>query len=227
MVALFEVYGAYLFVNKYTEVANTYKSILGFAVVGVFLLLNKFAWIMLYRAWSYKSGLDGEARVAKELEKLPNTYTVLQDVKLPNSYGNIDFVVLGPNGIWTIEAKNHSGNITYNGKELLRNGYAFEKNFIKQVHAEAFALKDLLQSTVDRSLYPQAHLVFSHRKVIMHFGEEPINEVVIIGVSWLVKNITNHQSQVTHTQEQIEEIINVLCNDRNMAKQPAQIELNS
>ncbi|HHT9139002.1 MAG TPA: nuclease-related domain-containing protein [Candidatus Wunengus sp. YC60] len=153
--------------------------------------------------------MDGEALVAEELKKLPDEYVVIQDVKIPNTKTNIDFVVLGTNGIFAIEVKSHEGNITYNGQELLRNGYSLKKNFLWQVRFEATSLTEYLHANVDRNLYANALLVFSSFKAKLRFGESPVTGVVIIGRAWLIKHITSHVAQQTLKSEYIEQIVSL------------------
>lgn len=62
-----------------------------------------------YRNW--KKGMAGEKQVSKTLRELDDSYYLLDDVKLSN-HGNIDHIVLGPNGIFAIETKNYRGKVT-------------------------------------------------------------------------------------------------------------------
>ena len=62
-----------------------------------------------YRNW--KKGMAGEKQVSKTLRELDDSYYLLDDVRLSN-HGNIDHIVLGPNGIFAIETKNYRGKIT-------------------------------------------------------------------------------------------------------------------
>lgn len=74
--------------------------------------------------YSWIRGLKGENIVFKCLETLPKDYFIFNDVKLPEKGGNIDHIVLGPNGIFVIETKNYSGKYTIKGNRWLyfKNG---------------------------------------------------------------------------------------------------------
>ena len=48
---------------------------------------------------SWNKGIKGESIVAEYLNQLPKDYYIFNDVKFPGSYGNLDHVVIGPNGI--------------------------------------------------------------------------------------------------------------------------------
>ena len=203
---MFLAYVVYLIVNYVYRSDKYIPTILAITMLFVYKVFNKQAWKFLYTASNFRQGLDGEALVAEELKKLPDEYIVIQDVKIPNMKSNIDFVVLSANGIFALEVKSHEGNITYNGKELLRNGYALEKNFLWQVRSEATSLTEYLQANIDRNLYVNALLVFSSSKAKMRFGESPVVGVVIIGRAWLMKHITSRATPNSLKPEHIEQI---------------------
>lgn len=50
-------------------------------------------------------GEMGESITQNIIKNLPSTYTCVEDVKLPNGFGNIDHIVVGPNGVFSIETK--------------------------------------------------------------------------------------------------------------------------
>ncbi len=64
-----------------------------------------------------KTGLGGEKKVFELINRLPRGYKILTDVKLVsgNKSSQIDFVIIGRNGIFIMEAKNMRGIIR--GKE--------------------------------------------------------------------------------------------------------------
>lgn len=62
-------------------------------------------------------GSVGEEIVAQHLEGLKGHYKIFNDVKIPGSFGNIDHVVIGTNGIFAIETKNYKGIIECHGDE--------------------------------------------------------------------------------------------------------------
>ncbi len=62
------------------------------------------------RAW--KTGSDGEERLAKFFEKeLPESAIVLHDRRIPGSRANIDHIVVAPSGVWVIDAKAYGGKV--------------------------------------------------------------------------------------------------------------------
>ena len=57
------------------------------------------------RAWA--QGALGEELMAQRLAELPDSFRVLHDRRIPGSRANIDHVVVGPTGVWVIDAKRY------------------------------------------------------------------------------------------------------------------------
>lgn len=62
------------------------------------------------------AGVEGEAAVLERLKTLPDDYTILNRVRLPdetltNGQRELDFIVAGPSGLWVIEVKNTPGHL--------------------------------------------------------------------------------------------------------------------
>ena len=77
--------------------------------------------------WS--RGHAGEQTVGAELERLrPLGFDVLHDVRWPGrKRANIDHVAIGPPGIFVVDSKNWSGNVTVQDGVLRQNGYRRER----------------------------------------------------------------------------------------------------
>src|SRR6266478_3409797 len=63
---------------------------------------------------SWRKGALGEWLAAETLKSLPNDYAVINDVT--KKLGNIDHVVIGPTGVYVINAKNWKGTVSADGK---------------------------------------------------------------------------------------------------------------
>src|SRR5689334_12696541 len=65
-------------------------------------------------ATKWAAGADRERRVADELAKLREAWTVLHDrlIRPGRSESNLDHVVVGPGGLFLVDTKNWSGNVT-------------------------------------------------------------------------------------------------------------------
>jgi Nuclease-related domain len=73
------------------------------------------------RAW--RIGADGEQAVADQLTKLGPRWRVLHAVRVGEQGSDIDHVVIGPGGVFTVNAKNHPDkSIWVGGETFLING---------------------------------------------------------------------------------------------------------
>jgi len=70
---------------------------------------------------SWIKGDIGERITSHHLKKLPKEFVVFNDVILPERYGNIDHVVVGPTGIFVIETKNYTGSYIIDGDDWYYN----------------------------------------------------------------------------------------------------------
>ena len=73
------------------------------------------------RAW--RVGADGEEEVARQLDKLPDGWCVLHAIPVGEKGSDIDHVIIGPGGVFTLNTKNHSGgNIWVAQNSFMVNG---------------------------------------------------------------------------------------------------------
>ena len=111
-----------------------------------------------YKTWG--KGAGAELISSKSLDELKvEGYFVIEDIQ--NEKGNVDLLCVGPTGIFVIEVKAHDGLISWSNG-LLRNGQPLEKDFIKQVHAEVFFIKEYLQKKLNNNFYVQGILEFNN-----------------------------------------------------------------
>jgi Nuclease-related domain len=125
----------------------------GIAVVAVFAiryiqlplvgLMITIGAIALFREhftrWSnWFVGKRGEVAIAEALKALPNDYMLLNDLMLPDGRGNVDHLVMGPNGLFVIETKNYSGFLKCVGDDWFVNGKK-HKSLSKQAKGNAVA----------------------------------------------------------------------------------------
>lgn len=91
-------------------------NLLGFVFAfGATATLAKEAWGRRATTEAWRVGAEGEERTARRLDRLEHDgYRVLHDARVPGSAANIDHVVVGPSGLFTIETKNYSGKVRIN-----------------------------------------------------------------------------------------------------------------
>jgi hypothetical protein len=116
----------------------------------LFILLA--AVLVVFIRWSAKrlnsflKGAEGEETVARILSFLPAGYTVFNDLQLDPDGPAFDHIVVGPTGLFVIETKNWSGDITFQNGQVLCNGRPPSRPPLKQVKEEAAALISHLSS---------------------------------------------------------------------------------
>lgn len=76
---------------------------------------------ILYFEWRYRShssfraqlqaGLRGQRRMLEILGPLDDRYYLINNLKLPDRADDIDHLIIGPNGVFALETKNHRGRI--------------------------------------------------------------------------------------------------------------------
>jgi hypothetical protein len=156
---------------------------------------------------SFRNGQKGESAVWYELEKLSDDFIIFQDVKI-GERGNIDFVVLGPTGLFTLEVKSHKGNINFNGTDLLKDNNVFERDVLSQTMAEALNLHSYLLVKTNQELFIEPVLVFSNYRARVHFGLNRVKNIFVIQKKYLKKLIYSQPEK--YSQELILKIENEL-----------------
>src|SRR5574341_1063490 len=156
----------------------------------------------------YNKGLEGERIVTEQLKKLDDDYYLINDIKLPDSYGNIDHVLLGPNGISIIETKNLEGEIRcygdkwYQYKQEWSEGYEI-KSPSKQVKYQAFRLKQLLESikAFKKQIWIDGVVVFTNEYVDLNLKHQT---VPVLRKEELVDYIINKQSNLIFSSKELD-----------------------
>jgi hypothetical protein len=97
------------------------------------------------RGW-YQGAL-GEIEVARSLSRLGPEWTVLHAVPVGAGEADIDHVVIGPNGVFTLNTKNHAGKrIFVGGRTFMVNGV--KQHFVRNSEFEATRASRLLSAAV-------------------------------------------------------------------------------
>jgi hypothetical protein len=131
--------------------------------LGVILLISSFYFIR--KAFSYRWGIQGEKAVEKELHVLDDSYSLINDIMMSDSGGNIDHVLLSPKGIFIIETKNYSGEIRCNGDQWTKKvGYRLYeiRSVSKQAKNNAKRLSNLIKENTNRTVYVRPICVFTY-----------------------------------------------------------------
>ncbi len=107
------------------------------------------------QAW--RKGASGERRVGRVLDSLQRSGVwALHDRKLPGSAANVDHVVVGPTGVFTIETKSYTGRLAIRGRgsQLWVNGRD-RSSVLDQARRHAHVVEALLAGTgIDTPVHP-------------------------------------------------------------------------
>ena len=101
------------------------------------------------RAW--RVGARGERIVADELGKLGEGWSVLHDIAVGTRNANIDHVVVGPGGVFTVNAKFHAGKAVWvGGDTVLIDGH--RQPYVRNARHEAARASRLLSAAYGRQV---------------------------------------------------------------------------
>jgi hypothetical protein len=140
-----------LFAGFFFVVAFAATMLLGRHVVLSALLLTGgllFCMLMwrkgMRRVESFFKGARGEAHVAAHLARLPETYHVFHDFPV-GGRGYVDHVVVGETGVFCIETKNWSGEVTVEEGDVFVDGLPPTRPLLAQAAEEAAGVRACLQ----------------------------------------------------------------------------------
>jgi len=113
-----------------------------------------------------KLGRDGERAVGQFLEEKlrPMGCQVLHDI-IGDDF-NVDHLVIGPTGIFTIETKTYNkpakgaSRVVFDGEQVTVNGFTPDRDPIVQAKAEAKWISDLLAESTGRRFYVHPILLY-------------------------------------------------------------------
>lgn len=133
------------------------------------ILFSVYAGFKIWRAWpelrQLRQGIEGEKAVGQFLDRLRELgYQVFHDLQGENF--NVDHVIIGPAGIFTIETKTLSKPmrgkplVEFDGKQILVNGKTLDRDPVAQAKGQASWLKKLLDEITGQTLSVHPVIVF-------------------------------------------------------------------
>jgi len=148
------------------------------------------------RAQSFELGSDGELAVARAVAPLTVTgWHVLHDRSLPRG-GNLDHLLVGPGGVFVLDAKNWSGTVSSQG--VLRAG---GRNVSKAVQQLVDGIAEVSASLVGAGLDVPVDgaMVLTHEHNA-HFPPERHNGVLVVGVAHVDDAVTSASQYIPATR---------------------------
>jgi hypothetical protein len=118
---------------------------------------------------SWRKGAIGEALVVSTLAELPDEFVVINDIS--KRFGNIDHVVIGPTGVYVVDAKNWKGTVKADGQgELLLNGQPLNKPPIKVMLKGVMDFQSKLKALTETDYFVRGIIVFPNAYVEANYG---------------------------------------------------------
>lgn len=188
-----------------------------FELMYIFIITLMVGGIFLKIYLNYSSGLEAENLITECLSHLDDRYYLINDVKLPESYGNVDHILLGPNGIFVIETKNYSGKISCNSDEWIRHyeggaGISMRGNIYfkpdkdysigspsRQVKRNAVKIKQV----IGRNIWVEGIIVFTNPNVELQLSG---TTTPILQIDELCDYIKNKKSKISFSPQELDSI---------------------
>jgi len=149
------------------------------ALVGIilFILHISHSWILVliffgfglhyfHRSRNWHKGILGEKMVVEALTPLDNSYVLINDVVLPQRKGNIDHIIVGPNGVFAIETKSYKWHYLnrFPIRQTIRNAVSLRYFLKEHVQLDVF-VHALLVSTSPNATISQSSSTFHVRNL--------------------------------------------------------------
>ncbi|HEX7481977.1 MAG TPA: nuclease-related domain-containing protein, partial [Candidatus Bathyarchaeia archaeon] len=175
----------------------------------VFLFIPFVAFYFYLRKYHiYRGGWVGEKQVSDLLShSLGDDYYILNNLYLGKGGGDIDHIVLGPNGVFVLETKNWSGTISCSGDEWQRSG---KRNFSgspsRQVKRNAAKIKQIIennQNLISLDICVEGMVVLTNKYATLQVSNPT---VPILKLSQVPNHIAGFRSSRSLSREQLETI---------------------
>lgn len=96
---------------------------------------------------AFRVGAEGERKTGKILDRLPDGWHVFHDLPMPGGRGNVDHVVVGPAGVFTVETKNYANGVVIKDGVARSSGRDLRK-VVDQANRQLRVMADLTGAPV-------------------------------------------------------------------------------
>jgi hypothetical protein len=175
----------------------------------IFLLAPLAAFYFYLRKYHiYKGGWQGEKQVVNLLTHMfSDDFFLLNDLYLQDGGGDIDHIVLGPNGVFVLETKNWNGNISCNGDEWHRSGKRnFSGNPSRQVKRNVSKIQQIIDGSPNLKalgIWVEGIVVLTNNHATLHVNNPT---VTILKLTQLPNYLTTYRNSRNFSTEQLEVI---------------------
>lgn len=107
------------------------------------------------RAW--RQGARGEEKVATTLGRLPEEWVALHDLPIGTKGANLDHLVIGPGGVFSLNTKFLSGKVTVLEHAVFQDGN--KRKYLPAARREAEKVQRILGDALDRAVHVRPVIV--------------------------------------------------------------------
>jgi hypothetical protein len=141
-------------------------------------------------AGSWKAGAKGEVWTRRLLRALEDEgYIVLDDLPIPDSQANLDHLVVGPTGVYLVDAKNYRGRVSCDDG-VWRHGQQLLEPRLQATRFEAARARELLADVLQSAEVDLEALWCIHGTDVLPAARVPIGDVLLVAASQLVDELT-------------------------------------
>jgi hypothetical protein len=121
-------------------------NLLGLALAATATLrMAQEAWGSRPTTEAWRKGQEGEIMTGASLDALPETFITLHDLTMPGTRANIDHLVIGPPGVFTVETKHYSSDVVIRSGVARHSGRSMD-SAVDQANRQAEVVRDALAS---------------------------------------------------------------------------------
>jgi hypothetical protein len=135
---------------------------------------------------------ETEEAVRETLEKLPEGNLVIHD--FDSGKGMIGRILVGPKGIFTLETISHTGEVTFDGNHLLRNGRPLEKDWVRHAWTRCFLVRGLLAAWGITTPLSEPVILFANAHVKMEGKARGVEVAGIRSLPKILEQLPNRLS---------------------------------
>ena len=133
---------------------------------------------------NWNKGARGERVAAEALSRLPTGWWVFHDLQVGSRGANIDHLVVGPSGIFTINTKLSTGNVWVGGNTFMANGH--RTDYVRNSRWEAERVGRLLTAASGHPFTAMGVIAVVAPRITI---KAPPDDVAVVSVkrltSWL------------------------------------------
>ena len=107
---------------------------------------------------NWRKGAEGEEEVGRRLAKLPtDRWAVVHDLTIGTRGANLDHLVIGPPGVFSLNTKHLTGKVTVDARAIRQNGH--RTDFLRQAEREAETVRARLGAALGHPVQVEPMIV--------------------------------------------------------------------